>query len=175
MAETEVKTEITTATEPATTKVEVAPEAKGESEEIAKLKAALSRACSEAAEYKRQYKATLDEAKQKEMDAAEQRKKELEELEELRADRRVNRYKAKLMSAGVDETAADTMAKSLPDGVADAYFDSLKDTFERQKQAFEASAIKNQTGLSVGLPPAANPQKDEINKLRAYAGLPPLP
>lgn len=168
--ETKTKTEQAPAVE------EKKAEIKPESDEVAKLKAALSRANSEAAEWKRQYKATLDEQKQKELDAADKRKAELEELESLRRERRVNLYAKRLMEAGYDSVSADQMANSLPDGVADTYFESVKAFNEKQKQLIAASALDNQKGLSVGLPPtAASAQKDEINKLRGYAGLPPLP
>ena len=153
-----------------------AEDKKAENDEVAKLKAALSKANSEAADWKRQYKATLDEQKQKEMEAAEKRKAELEELEGLRRERRVNLYAKRLMEAGYDAGTADQLANSLPDGVADTYFESVKAFNEKQKQLINATALDNQKGLSVGMPPtAADAQKLEINKIRAYAGLPPLP
>lgn len=151
------------------------PDNKAENEEITRLKAALSRANAEAAEFKRQYKATLDEAKQKEFDLAAQRKAELEELETLRAEKRISGYKAKLMEAGIDAVTADTMANALPEGVSENYFAATKSFLEAQKQALEAEKLRNQPGLSVGMPPSpANANNERINKLRGYAGLPPL-
>lgn len=151
------------------------PDNKAETDEINRLKAALSKANSEAAEWKRNYKATLDEAKQKELEATERRKAELEELEALRNEKRISSYKSKLMEAGVDGATADLMANALPDGVKDDYFTSLKTYNEKQKQAFAASAISNQPGLSVGMPPtAADAKKEEENRYRKYMGLPPI-
>lgn len=144
-------------------------------EEITRLKAALSKANSEAAEWKRQYKSSLDEAKQKEMDAAEARKAELEELKTLREERRISTYKAKLMDAGYDGATADLMARSLPDGVGDDYFAAQKTFNEAQRRAAKTSAMDNQPGLSVGMPPTStDAQKAEENKYRKYMGLPPL-
>ena len=151
------------------------PDSKADNDENTKLKAALSRANSEAAEWKRKYSATLDEAKRKELETEELRKKELAELEELRKDRRINSYKAKLMEAGIDGATADLMAKSLPEGVSEEYFTAQKTFIANQRQAFETENIKNQTGLSVGLPPtAADAKKEEMNKMRKAFGLPPL-
>lgn len=151
------------------------PDNKADNDENIKLKAALSRANSEAAEWKRKYTATLDEAKKKELETEELRKRELAELEELRKDRRINSYKAKLMEAGIDGATADLMAKSLPEGVSEDYFTATKTFLANQRQAFEAESIKNQPGLSVGLPPtAADAKKEEMNKMRKAFGLPPL-
>lgn len=148
---------------------------KAETDEIYRLKTALSKANSEAASWRKQYEATLDEAKRKEFDAAQQRKAELEELEALRNDKRISTYKTKLMEAGIDGATADLMANALPDGVKEDYFTSLKTYNEKQKQAFAATAISNQPGLSVGLPPtAADAKKEEENRYRKYMGLPPI-
>lgn len=142
-------------------------------EENTRLKAALSRANSEAAEWKRKYSATLDEAKRKELEAEEIRKQELAELEELRKDKRINSYKAKLMEAGIDGAAADLMAKALPDGVAEEYFTATKTFISNQRQAFQTETLKNQPGLSVGLPPTtADARKEELNRMRSAFGLP---
>lgn len=151
------------------------PDNKAESEEITRLKTALSRANAEAAEFKRQYKATLDEAKQKEFDLAAQRKAELEELEALRKEKRISSYKAKLMEAGIDAATADTMANALPEGVAESYFTATKTYLEAQKQALEAEKLRNQPGLSVGQPPTStDAKKDEMNRMRKAFGLTPI-
>ena len=137
---------------------------KAENEEITRLKAALSKANSEAAEWKRTYKATLDEAKQKEMEAEERRKAELAELEMLRTDKRINTYKAKLMEAGVDGATADLMAKALPDGVKDEYFTAVKTFNGNQRLAAETAALNKQPTLSVGTPPSGTAVKSEEDK-----------
>ena len=144
---------------------------KAETEEITRLKAALSKANSEAAEWKRQYKTTLDEAKQKEMDAAEQRKAELEELNLLRTEKRVSTYKARLMEAGIDGATADLMANALPDGVKDDYFMAVKNFNVNQRKAMDVSALNNQPGLSVGMPPSGAAKSDLDKQLDKIFGL----
>jgi len=138
-------------------------DSKAESDEVVRLKAALSKANSEAAEWKRQYKTTLDEAKQKEMDAAEQRKAELEELNALRTEKRISTHKAKLMEAGIDGETANLMAVSLPDGVKDEFFAAIKTFNENQRKALDVSALNKQPGLSVGMPPSGA-AKSELDK-----------
>lgn len=151
-------------------------EAKQDNDEISKLRSALSKANSEAADWKRQYKATLDEAKQKEMEAAERRKAELEELEQLRAERRIGVYAKKFMEAGFDPATADAMATALPEGVNDTYFSSLRTFNEKKAQEYAAKALDGQKGLSVGLPPTtADAQKEATNRMRAAFGLPTIP
>lgn len=158
------------ATEPTPPVVEVKkPDDKAVNEEIAKLKAALSKANSDAADWKRQYKATLDEHKQKELEAAEARKAELAELEQLRTEKRISSYKAKLMEAGIDAETAATMANSLPEGVADGYFEATKAFLTNQRKAFDAEALGKQPGLSVGMPPS--PKNTEDDKYDKWFGL----
>lgn len=136
----------------------------------------ISKANSEAADWKRKYTSTLDEAKAAALKAEEDRKAELAELETLRHEKRVSTYAKKLMEAGFDGATADQMANSLPDGVADTYFESLKLFNEKKSQEYAAKQIDSQKGLSVGLPiTPADAQKERTNKLRGYAGLPPLP
>ena len=144
---------------------------KAETEEITRLKAALSKANSEAAEWKRQYKTTLDEAKQKELDAAEQRKAELEELNALRTEKRISGYKAKLMEAGIDGATADLMANALPEGVKDEYFASVKNFNENQRKALDVNALNKQPGLSVGMPPSGAAKTDLDKQLDKIFGL----
>lgn len=146
------------------------PDSKAD-DEVARLKAALSKANSEAAEWRRQYKATLDEAKQKELDAAETRKKELEELESLRKDKRISTYKARLMDAGIDGATADLMATALPDGVSEDYFTALKTFNANQRKAADVAALNNQPGLSVGLPPATGGKSEFDKQLDKIFGL----
>ena len=172
MAE-EIKTNETTAEQPKTEAPK--PEPPKEDPEIAKLKAALSKANSEAAEWKRALREKQTEQERAEAERAEREKARDARLAELEAKDRINTYVEKLVSAGYDAQSAKAMANALPEGVGDDYFAAQKTFIESQRQAFEAAALKNQKGLSVGMPPTADPQKAELNKLRGYAGLPPLP
>lgn len=146
--------------------------------EIARLTAltenqknSISRANTDAADWKRKYTATLDEAKQKELKLEEERQKEREELEALRKDKRISTYKSKLMEAGIDHATADLMANSLPDGVNEEYFNTLKAFNESQRQAIETATLNKQPGLSVGMPPTGAAKTEEDMKLDKIFGL----
>lgn len=150
--------------------------------EIARLTAltesqknSISRANADAAEWKRALREKQTEQERAEAERAEREKAREARLAELEAKDRVNTYTEKLMAAGYDAANAKAMANSLPEGVGDGYFAAQKNFIETQRQALEAAALKNQPGLSVGMPPTADPKKAEMNKIRGYAGLPPLP
>ena len=163
---TEEKTETATNTAPTKSAEEELKELKAS---LAKANALVSKANSEAADWKRKYTSTLDEAKAAALKAEEQRKAELEELEQLRAEKRVSTYAKRLLESGYDAKTAELMAKVLPDGVGDEFFAANKTFIDTQR-------LKNQPGLSVGLPPTTeDAAKDRQNQLRRYAGLPPLP
>lgn len=167
MAE-ETKTIETTAE---TTPKTEAPKEAPENPEVVKLKNALSRANSEAADWKRKYVENIDEQKRKELEAQEARQKELEELESLRRDKRINTYMTRLMDSGVDHASADIMAKSLPDGVGDDYFNVMKSLIETKRQAEETAKLNSQPKLSVGMPPTGVQKTEEDAKLDKIFGL----
>lgn len=171
MAE-EINTETTGApAEPPKTTKDLEAEIERLKAENEKQRKSISNANSDAADWKRKYTATLDEAKQKELQLEEERKKEREELEMLRRDKRVSIYKDKLLDAAVDPASADIMAKALPDGVNDDYFATLKSVLSNQRQALETAALNNQPGLSVGLPPTGAQKTEEDMKLDKIFGL----
>lgn len=174
MAE-EIKTTETPAAEPPKTEQAPKPEPPKEDPEITKLKAALSRANAEAAEFKRQLRDKQTAQEKEEADRKEYEAKREARIAELEAKERFNTYKDKLLSAGWDAATAEVMAKSLPADLGDEFFAAQKTYFETQRQAMQTAALKNQPGLSVGMPPTADPKKAEMNKIRGYAGLPPLP
>ena len=183
MAE-EIKTE-TTATEPPKEAPKTEPPKKSVAEleaEIARLtaltesqKKSISNANSEAAEWKRALREKQTEQERAEAERAEREKARDARLAELEAKDRVNTYTDKLIGAGYDAATAKQMANALPESVGDEFFTAQKNFIETQRQALEAATLKNQPGLSVGLPPTADPKKAELNKIRGYAGLPPLP
>lgn len=157
-------------------KVEAAPQTPSEAElqsEIVKLKDALSRANSSAAEWKRALREKQTEQERAEAERAEREKAREARLAELEAKERVNTYADKLTTAGYDPAVAKQMAASLPEGVGDEYFAAQKSFIESQRMAMQTAALKNQPGLSVGMPPtAADAQKEEMNRMRKAFGLP---
>ena len=148
--------------------------------EIARLTAltesqrnSISKANADAADWKRQYREKLSEQERAEAERAEREKVRDARLAELEAKERVNNYADKLTAAGYDPAVAKQMAASLPEGVGDEYFAAQKSFIESQRMAMQTAALKNQPGLSVGLPPtAADAQKEEINRMRKAFGLP---
>ena len=127
-----------------------------------KLKNALNKACEEAASYKKALREKQSEAERAEADRAEREKALQDELANYRNKERVSSYKAQLMAAGIDPDTADLMAKSLPEGVSDEYFQATKSFLEQQRKNAEIAALGKQPGLSVGTPPKGMTKEDEI-------------
>lgn len=146
---------------------------KPESDE--KLKAALSKANSDAAEWKRKFRETQTEQERAAAELAEQQRALQEQLDGYKTRERISSYAKKLMEAGVDAETADLMANNLPEGVTDEYFAAYKSFIEAKTKEIESAALSKQPGLSVGAPPTSTQaESDEINKIRRYAGLPPI-
>ena len=139
--------------------------------EAERLKTAQSNASAEAADYKRKYKATLDEAEQKKLEAEEQQKAVTEELLKLKEEKRISIYTAKLLEVGYSPEKAASMAASLPDGVSDEFFKEQKDFLDSQKQKAKEEALNGQPDLTKGQPPANTNTDDMDKKIRHWAGL----
>ena len=140
--------------------------------ENAKLKASLSKANTEAAEYKRKLNEKLSEQEKAEAERAEKEKSMQEELQTLRAEKRVSVYTNKLVEAGYDVATAKTMAANLPDGIGEDYFTSQKTFLENTKKQFEADSLKKQPSLTDGKPLTKEDLTSaEDAKLDSYFGL----
>lgn len=175
MAE-EVKT--TETTETTAPKTEPAKSVKDLEAEIERLKAenekqrkSISNANSEAAEWKRQLREKQTEQEREAAERAEREAAREARIKELEAKERISAYKDKLLEATVDATAADIMAKSLPEGVSDNYFATLKEYLSNQRQAIETATLNKQPTLSVGLPPTGAQKTEEDMKLDKIFGL----
>ena len=137
-----------------------------------KLKNALNKACEEAASYKKALREKQTEAERAEADRAEREKALQDELASYRNKERVSSYKAQLMAAGIDPDTADLMAKSLPEGVSDEYFQATKSFLDAHRKNAEIAALGKQPSLSVGTPPKGMTKEDEIvATAMKYAGL----
>lgn len=143
-----------------------------ETADAIKLKNALNKACEEAASYKKALREKQSEAERAEADRAEREKALQDELASYRNKERISSYKAQLMTAGIDAETADLMAKSLPEGVSDEYFQATKSFLEQQRKNADIANLGKQPGLSVGQPPKGMTKDDEIvaNAMK-YAGL----
>lgn len=135
-----------------------------------KAKKTISNANEDAANWKRQFRATQDEATRKAAEEAEEKEALRNELTALKAEKRISVYTQRLMECGYDPQTASTMAMGLPEGISDDFFATQKNFLENQKQLAKTEALNNQPNLSIGTPPTAQ-SKEEI-ELRRWAGLP---
>lgn len=131
---------------------------KDQSGEIEKLRESLSKSNSEAADWKKQFRATQDEATRKAAEVEESTKKLQEELEELRKERAIAGYKASYLGLGYAEKDADEIAKAMQEG------DTTK-VLEIQKRHQDALVEKTKQDLLKSTPrpgtPGGDPGKDE--------------
>lgn len=142
--------------------------AKAKDAEIEKLKAANTNASADASEWKKQYRATLDEAARKEAERAEAEQAMREELTALKAEKRISDYTKKLMEAGYDAQTAATMAAGLPEGISDDFFATQKTFLDNQKQLAKTEALNNQPSLSVGIPPSTTKSDPDADNYRRW-------
>ncbi len=147
---------------------------KGEVAQTEKLKKSVSEACSDAAEWKRKYRETLDENERAKQEQAEKYSNMENELNTYKAEKRVNEYFAKLVSAGYSPEVAQNMATSLPEGVPDSFFEGQKAFLEAKTQEIKTQILNSQPSLSTGMPPVttADTQAQENNDMRKWFGLP---
>ena len=146
-----------------------------EPEDVTKLKAALSKANSEAAEWKRALREKQTEAERAEAERKEHEAAVEEELRTLRRDKTIGGYVAQCLALGYDKDLALRAAEAMADGDAAAVLSCQQDFIEAKKKELEATALNKQPGLTSGSPPTAkDADRDELNKLRRYAGLPPI-
>lgn len=129
-----------------------------------KLKAAQSNASADASEWKKKYHSTLDEASRKEAERAEAEQAMREELEALKAEKRISAYTAKLMEVGYDAQTAASMAINLPEGISDDFFAQQKSFVESQKQIAKTETINSQPKLSTGEPPTISKEDADIKR-----------
>lgn len=146
-----------------------------ESDEVVKLKNALSNANSQAAEWKRQYRSTLDEKERAEAERAEAEKAKDERLRELERKITVGDYLANCLSLGYDKELAQRAAEAMADNDAAAIMDCQREFLEAKQKELEAAALNKQPTLTAGAPPVSQEaDKDAINNQRRAWGLPPI-
>lgn len=138
--------------------------------ELAKLQAenerlrnANTKASSDVASFKRQLQERMSAEEKAEEERKERRAAELAELEELRNEKRISQYTAKLMAGGYDAETASIMAKALPDGVQDTYFETVKAHNESITAKAMADALKQQPKPTPGgVPQGTDPELDRM-------------
>lgn len=129
-----------------------------EKSEREKLKVSFDKASSETAEYKRKLSERLTKEEADKL-AQEEREKAiadmLKEREQLLLEKRIAHYTTKMVSAGVSAEQADELAKGLPEGVSDEFFDGIKSFIEEATAKIKADLLNEQPKLSAGMPPAS--------------------
>ena len=146
-----------------------------ESEEVKKLRTALSNANSQAADWKRQFREKQTEAERAEAERKEHEQAVEDELRTLRRDKTVSGYLAQCLALGYDKDLALRAAEAMADNDAAAIMACQQDFIEAKTKELEMTALNKQPGLTSGSPPTAkDADRDELNKLRRYAGLPPI-
>lgn len=145
---------------------------KAEVGQAEKLKKSVSEACADAAEWKRKYRATLDESERAKQEQAEKYAEMESQLNEYKAEKRVNAYFTKLVGAGYSPETAQKMADGLPEGVPDSFFEEQKAFFEAKTQEIKTQIINSQPGLSTGMPPSTPPETEKGDaQMRKWMGL----
>ena len=153
-------------------KPEVSPNEVALQKEIDNLKKRLSVVNSDAAEMKRKLREKMSEDERKEAERAEKEAAREAELAELRREKTVNGYKARLMEVGYDAETAKTMAEGLPSDLGDDFFAAQKAFLDNKAKEIEANLIKNQPNLSNGKPfSASDAEAKELADLRRAFGL----
>ena len=138
----------------------------------AKLKEALSRANSDAAEWKRKYRATLDDAKRAEEERAERDREREEELASLRKEKMVSKLEAQYLSAGYSAELASSTAQAQADGDTATVVANQLRFIEDTKKSLEAAALGKQPPITPGKPPKGESDEDKFFATVAkYAGL----
>ena len=147
------------------------PSASPANDDAAKLREALSKATGDAAEWKRKYRATLDEQKRVEEETAERNKQRDEELETLRRERTVSKYEAQYLAAGYSAELANASAVAMADGDTATVLANQAKFLADTKQRLEAEALGKQPKPTPGTPPSAGDDDKFFANVRKYAGL----
>lgn len=135
-------------------------------------KATADKYASEAAEYKRKLKEQMTADEQKAAEDAENAKKLLDELEELRAERSIGAHVEELMGQGYDKETAKEAARAIVAGDMASYFSHQKKFMESQRKNWEADYIKKTPRPDGGSEPTQDPAETfaaNLGKQRAEA------
>ena len=135
-----------------------------------KLREALSKANGDAAEWKRKYRATLDDAKRAEEERAERDRAKDEELATLRKERQISQLEAQYLAVGYSPELASSSAKAQADGDTATVLANQTKFIEDTKKKLEAEALGKQPPITPGKPPKGEDDK-LAETMRKYAGL----
>ena len=110
--------------------------------EVERLKGAVSKANSEAAGWKKKHNELLTEDERKKQEDADALANMKKELDELRKDKTISEFKAKLIAQGYDEALASDTAQAMADGDTAKVFANQGKFLEDYAKKVEADAMK---------------------------------
>lgn len=123
--------------------------------EVERLRGAVSKANSEAASWKKKHNELLTEDERKKQEDADALANMKKELDELRKDKTVSEFKAKLIAQGYDEALAFDTAQAMADGDTAKVFANQGKFLEDYAKKVKADAMKK-----TPKPPAGDDSSD---------------
>lgn len=123
--------------------------------EVERLRGAVSKANSEAASWKKKHNELLTEDERKKQEDADALANMKKELDELRKDKTVSEFKAKLIAQGYDEALAFDTAQAMADGDTSKVFANQGKFLEDYAKKVKADAMKK-----TPKPPAGDDSSD---------------
>ena len=110
--------------------------------EVERLKGVVSKANSEAAGWKKKHNELLTEDERKKQEDADALANMKKELDELRKDKTISEFKAKLIAQGYDEALASDTAQAMADGDTAKVFANQGKFLEDYAKKVKADAMK---------------------------------
>ena len=110
--------------------------------EVERLRGAVSKANSEAAGWKKKHNELLTEDERKKQEDADALANMKKELDELRKDKTISEFKAKLIAQGYDEALASDTAQAMADGDTAKVFANQGKFLEDYAKKVKADAMK---------------------------------
>lgn len=110
--------------------------------EMERLRGAVSKANSEAASWKKKHNELLTEDERKKQEDADALANMKKELDELRKDKTISEFKAKLIAQGYDEALASDTAQAMADGDTAKVFANQGKFLEDYAKKVKADAMK---------------------------------
>ena len=110
--------------------------------EVERLRGAVSKANSEAASWKKKHNELLTEDERKKQEDADALANMKKELDELRKDKTISEFKAKLIAQGYDEALASDTAQAMADGDTAKVFANQGKFLEDYAKKVKADAMK---------------------------------
>lgn len=130
-----------------------------------RLKKAVDKASSEAANYKKQFMSTKSEADKAAIEKAEKDASIKAELEELRKESKINRFKANFLGSGYSDDLAQKAAEAMYENDTDALFQLQKQYLSEHDKAVRAKLMKDMPAPAIGNDESVSMTKAEFEKL----------